>query len=51
MFIASNKFTVIPIGYAHTIPELAQYRHHIQIQQILNNIRNAPDYALISQDK
>lgn len=51
MFRLSEEFTVIPIGYEHTIPELAQYQHHIQVKQVLNNIRNAPDFALISQNK
>jgi hypothetical protein len=51
MFRESGEFTVIPIGYEHTIPELAQYQHHVHIQKVLENIRSAPDFALISQDK
>ncbi|OGG03957.1 hypothetical protein A2W14_05845 [Candidatus Gottesmanbacteria bacterium RBG_16_37_8] len=51
MFKQSEEFTVIPIGYEYTVPELAQYQHHIQVKQVLNNIRNAPDFVLISQDK
>jgi hypothetical protein len=51
MFRTSEEFTIIPIGYEHTIPELAQYQHHVQIQKVLENIRHAPDFALISQDK
>ena len=30
---------------------LAQYQHHLQIKQVLNNIRNAPDFALLSHDR
>lgn len=51
MFRSTEEFTIIQIGYEHTIPELAQYQHHIQIKQILENIRHAPDFVLISQDK
>jgi len=51
MFRTSEEFTIIPIGYEHTIPELAQYQHHVQIQKVLSNIRQAPDFVLISQDK
>jgi len=51
MFRISEEFTVLPIGYEYTTPELAQYQHHVQIKQVLDNIRHAPDFALISQDK
>lgn len=51
MFSVSEKLTILPIGYEHTTPILAQYQHHVQIKQVLDNIRHAPDFALISQDK
>lgn len=51
MFRTAGEFTILPTGYEHTIPELAQYQHHVQIQKVLENIRNAPDFVLISQDK
>ncbi len=51
MFRTTGEFTILPTGYEHTIPELAQYQRHIQIQQVLENIRNAPDFILLSQDK
>lgn len=51
MFRASGEFTVLPIGYEHTTPTLAQYQHLLEVKQVLDNIRNAPDFALISQDK
>jgi hypothetical protein len=51
MFRESNKFTLIPIGYEHTTPELAQYQHLVQVQKVLENLRAAPDFALITQDK
>jgi hypothetical protein len=51
MFGVSEKLTILPIGYEHTTPILAQYQHHLQIKNVLANIRNAPDFALISQDK
>lgn len=51
MFSISEKFTVLPLGYEHTTPILAQYQHHVQVKKVLENIRSAPDFALISQDK
>jgi hypothetical protein len=51
MFKQSEEFDIIPIGYEYTVPELAQYQHHVQVQKVLENIRNAPDFALISRDK
>lgn len=51
MFRVSEEFSVIHIGYEYTVPVLAQFQHHIQIQQVLQNIRKTPDFTLISQDK
>ncbi len=51
MFRSTEEFTIIPLGYEHTTPMLAQYQHHLHVQKVLQNIRNAPDFALVSQDK
>jgi hypothetical protein len=51
MFRVSEEFTIIPLGYEHTTPTLAQFQNHAQIKEVLENIRSAPDFALISQDK
>lgn len=51
MFRNSEEFTIIPLGYEHTTPILAQYQHHIHLQKVIKNIRHAPDFALLSQDK
>lgn len=51
MFRVSEEFIIIPLGYEHTTPILAQFQHHAQIKEVLANIRSAPDFALISQDK
>jgi hypothetical protein len=51
MFRVSNEFTILPLGYEHTTPILAQYQHYVEIKEVLDNIRNAPDFALISEDK
>jgi hypothetical protein len=51
MFKLSGKFTILPLGYEHTTPILAQYQHHVHVQKVLENLRNAPDFALISEDK
>ena len=46
-----EKYTVIPFGYEHTMPTLAQYRQHFsEIEKIIANISDAPDFALISKD-
>jgi hypothetical protein len=46
-----GNYTVIPFGYEHTMPTLAQYRGLVEIQRIIDNISDAPDFALISNDK
>ncbi len=46
-----GKYTVIPFGYEHTMPTLAQYRHLAEVPRIIDNISDAPDFALISDDK
>lgn len=46
-----ERYTVIPFGYEHTMPTLAQYRNVVEIQKIIDNISDAPDFALISEDK
>jgi len=52
MFREEGRFTVIPIGYEHTMPELIQCKQqHTHVQHVLDNLRDAPDFALISQDK
>lgn len=51
MFRESGKFTILRSGYEYTLPELAQYQHLTEIKAVIENIRNAPDFILISQDK
>lgn len=51
MFRASKKFIVHQFGYEHTLPELAQYQHLVEIQDVLKNIRNAPDFVLVTNDR
>ncbi len=51
MFRNSNKFTVIPFGYENTFPEIAQYAYMADNSQVLDTIRSAPDFALVSHDK
>lgn len=47
-----KRYTVIPFGYEHTMPTLAQYRIKFsQVQKIIENISEAPDFALISENK
>lgn len=51
MIREEGKYTVIPFGYEHTMPTLSQYQHLAVIRQIMDNISDAPDFALISEDK
>jgi hypothetical protein len=51
MFRTSGEYTVLPLGYEHTTPILAQYQHLVHVKSVLANLRNAPDFALISDDK
>ncbi|MDO8663433.1 MAG: hypothetical protein Q7K28_01155 [Candidatus Wildermuthbacteria bacterium] len=51
MIREEKRYTVIPFGYEHTMPTLAQYRNLVKIQRVIDNISNAPDFALISEDK
>lgn len=51
MFRENGRFTVIPFGYDRTLPEFAQYAKEAEYQQVVDNIRSAPDFALVSKDK
>ena len=51
MFRESEKYTILHSGYEYTLPELAQYQHLAEVNAVIENIRNAPDFVLISQDK
>ena len=51
MIREEGRYTVIPFGYEHTMPTLAQYRHLAGIEKVMKNISDAPDFALISEDK
>ncbi len=51
MFRESGRYTILHSGYEYTLPELAQYQHLAEIRAVIENIRNAPDFVLVSQDK
>lgn len=46
-----NRYAVIPFGYEYTIPTLAQYQNLVEIKRVMENISDAPDFVLISDDK
>ncbi len=50
MFRESGKYTILHSGYEYTLPELAQYQHITEVKAVMENIRNAPDFILVSQD-
>lgn len=51
MFRDCGKFTILPFGYEKTVPEVAQYQDIVEVQQVLDNIRHAPDFILVTQDR
>lgn len=51
MFRESERYTILHSGYEYTLPELAQYQQHAEVRAVIENIRNAPDFILVSQDK
>lgn len=51
MLRLSEKFTILRFGYEYTLPEISQYQQLAEVKAVLQNIRNAPDFILVSQDK
>ncbi len=51
MFREAGKYVVIPIGYDTTEPNLSPYKRHSYVKKILDNLKAAPDFVLISRDK
>lgn len=51
MIREEDNFTVIPLGYEQTLPTLAQYQHLATVQDVMKNLSDAPDFALVSNDK
>lgn len=51
MFRESGKYTTLRFGYEYTLPELAQYQHLLEVKKVLDNIHNAPDFILISNNR
>jgi len=51
MIREEERYEVIPFGYEHTVPTLAQYQEFVEIKRVMKNIKDAPDFALISNDK
>jgi hypothetical protein len=50
MFAESDFATVLPFGYEHLMPLLAQYQHLIETQEALAHVRYAPDFILVKPD-
>ena len=51
MFRETRKYDILPLGYEHVVPELAQYHKLAKVQQVLENISHLPDFVLVSNDK
>lgn len=51
MISESERYTVIPSGYEHTLPILTQAGRNYLTQKSLETVRKSPDFLLVSQDK
>jgi hypothetical protein len=51
MFREAGNHIVVPIGYDYTAPELAEHSRHPYVKKVLDNLRSAPDFVLISNDR
>ncbi len=51
MMRLKDEYDIIPFGYEYTMPTLMQHRDKADIQKIIDNIADAPDFVLISKDK
>jgi len=51
MFREQGRFTVIPFGYDRIIPEISHYAREAEHKEVIDNIRSAPDFALVSHDR
>jgi len=51
MFLDSDKFTIVPLGYEKTSSFLAQSNDTSYERQIIKSISSIPDYAIIPKDK
>lgn len=51
MFRDQGSYTIIPFGYEYTVPQLTQCQNaNRQAKRVINNIKHAPDFALVSSD-
>jgi hypothetical protein len=51
MFREQGGYTIIPFGYEYTVPQLAQCANaNRQAKKVIDNIKHAPDFALVSSD-
>jgi hypothetical protein len=49
MFRDQEGYTIIPFGYEYTVPQLSQCANASQqAKRVINNIKHAPDFALVS---
>jgi len=51
MFREQGGYTIIPFGYEYTVPQLSQVvSSNRQARKVIDNIKHAPDFALVSSD-
>src|SRR5680860_721044 len=51
MFREQGGYTIIPFGYEYTVPQISQCINiNKQAQKVIDNIKHAPDFALVSSN-
>ena len=51
MFREQGGYNIIPFGYEYTVPQLSQCTNSSkQAKRVIDNIKHAPDFALVSSD-
>ncbi len=50
MFAEHDFATVVPFGYEHLAPTLAQYQHVLDSFDEIADVRDTPDFPLIKPD-
>ena len=51
MFRERDRYVVIPFGYENVLPEFCYYSKNHKHKDVIDNIRNAPDFAVVSKDR
>jgi hypothetical protein len=51
MFRETGQWSIFRSGYETAYAMLAQYQHQMKLREVIDQVRSAPDFVLISDDK